>query len=140
MHSSKPHPTPTESEYPGVEPRNLLAAQVPEGILRHTKQFEYHCYRIFPYSSPHSLEPQRRKSDCVSQLFVTVTKYLGETAEERFILAHGLKGFSPCSVDSIALDVRQGGISWWKGRVEESCSLQSSQEAEGGGLMIRYSH
>jgi hypothetical protein len=49
-------------------------------------------------------------------VFHPCDKYLREESlkEERFILAHDFKDFSPCLADSIALDLRQGKRPWWQ--------------------------
>jgi hypothetical protein len=62
-----------------------------------------------------------------------ITKYLKETIlkEERFILAHIFRGFSPLSADLTELDLRKGKNITTIGECSGgSCSFHGSQEAE----------
>jgi hypothetical protein len=46
----------------------------------------------------------------INHFYVTVTKYLMETREERFILAHGFREFSSWLFDPMDLGEHHGGV------------------------------
>jgi hypothetical protein len=66
----------------------------------------------------------------VSQLFDTVTKYLGKQKEERFILAYGFRALEVWLSGSIAFSLWEDRTSWQKDMVEENRSFHGSMEAE----------
>jgi hypothetical protein len=69
---------------------------------------------------------------CVSQLSVMTSCFREiNLKQERFVLAHSFRSFSPKSTGSIALDLRQGRILWWQSKACDGggCSPRGSQES-----------
>jgi hypothetical protein len=63
----------------------------------------------------------------VSQLFITLMKYISDLKEERFILIHWI---SLWLLGHIALGLWQHSASWSESMVKEACSYHDSQKAK----------